>query len=81
MIAPKSANAAQNPSHLMPSELIDRCIGSKVWVVMTGDKEIEGLLLGLDVFVNLCLSQVCFMMLFCDKVSVRRAPLGRRLLC
>nr|GFC29137.1 sm-like protein LSM5 [Tanacetum cinerariifolium] len=23
---------ANNPSQLLPSELIDRCIGSKIWV-------------------------------------------------
>ncbi|KAK9804456.1 hypothetical protein WJX73_003983 [Symbiochloris irregularis] len=33
MIAPKKAAYQGNTSHLMPSELIDRCIGSKIWVV------------------------------------------------
>ena len=41
MIAPKRF---ANPSQILPSELIDRCIGSKVWVVMRGDKELEGTL-------------------------------------
>lgn len=44
MIAPKRQNLAGNPSQILPSELIDRCVGSKVWVVMRGDKEIEGTL-------------------------------------
>jgi U6 snRNA-associated Sm-like protein LSm5 len=45
MIAPKGKQAYQgNPSHLLPSELIDRCIGSKIWVLMRGDKEIVGTL-------------------------------------
>lgn len=44
MIAPKKQNLAGNPSQILPSELIDRCIGSKVWVVMRGDKELEGTL-------------------------------------
>ena len=26
----------QNASHLLPAELIDKCIGSKVWIIMTG---------------------------------------------
>lgn len=35
MIAPKQ-HAGQNPSHLLPAELMDRCVGSKVWVIMSG---------------------------------------------
>ncbi|KAJ8748018.1 hypothetical protein K2173_010178 [Erythroxylum novogranatense] len=35
---------ASNPSQLLPSELIDRCIGSKIWVIMKGDKELVGTL-------------------------------------
>jgi U6 snRNA-associated Sm-like protein LSm5 len=59
MIAPKKANVAgTNPSHLMPSELIDRCIGSQIWVVMKGDKELVGTLRGFDVFVNMVLEDV-----------------------
>jgi hypothetical protein len=44
MIAFKKQNLAGNPSQILPSELIDRCVGSRVWVVMRGDKEIEGTL-------------------------------------
>jgi U6 snRNA-associated Sm-like protein LSm5 len=44
MIAPKKANYQGNPSQILPSELIDRCVGSKIWVIMKGDKEIEGTL-------------------------------------
>ena len=56
MIAPKKASGLQgNPSHLMPSELIDRCIGSKIWVVMKSDKELVGTLRGFDVYVNMVL--------------------------
>ncbi|CAI5474520.1 unnamed protein product [Closterium sp. Naga37s-1] len=49
---------AHNPSHLMPTELIDRCIGSKIWVIMKGDKELVGTLRGFDVFVNMVLEDV-----------------------
>lgn len=42
-----------NPSHIMPAELMDRCIGSSIWVLMKGDKEITGTLRGFDVFVNM----------------------------
>ena len=53
MIAPKKPAVGNNPSHLMPSELIDRCIGSQIWVIMKGDKELVGTLRGFDVFVNM----------------------------
>lgn len=49
---------AHNPSHLLPSELIDRCIGSKIWVIMKGDKELVGTLRGFDVYVNMVLEDV-----------------------
>lgn len=49
---------AGNPSHLLPSELIDRCVGSKIWVIMRGDKELVGTLRGFDVFVNMVLEDV-----------------------
>eukprot|EP00877_Chromochloris_zofingiensis_P009357 jgi/Chrzof1/4675/Cz14g22120.t1 len=58
MIASKKATYQGNPSHLMPSELIDRCIGSKIWVIMKGDKEIVGTLRGFDVYVNMVLEDV-----------------------
>lgn len=58
MIAPKKANYSGNPSHLLPSELIDRCVGSKIWVIMRGDKELVGTLKGFDVFVNMVLEDV-----------------------
>jgi hypothetical protein len=44
MIAPKRASYQGNPSQILPSELIDRCVGSKIWVIMRGDKEIVGTL-------------------------------------
>lgn len=28
--------APNNPSQLLPSELIDRCIGSQIWVILKG---------------------------------------------
>lgn len=32
----KSGPQANNPSQLLPSELIDRCIGSQIWVILKG---------------------------------------------
>ncbi|KAF9787214.1 ribonucleoprotein LSM domain-containing protein, partial [Thelephora terrestris] len=39
-------------------ELIDRCIGSKIWVIMKNDREFTGTLLGFDDFVNMVLEDV-----------------------
>ena len=61
MIAPKKGTfqgSAANPSHLLPAELIDRCIGSRIWVIMKGDKELVGTLRGFDVYVNMVLEDV-----------------------
>ncbi|KAF3560768.1 hypothetical protein DY000_02011141 [Brassica cretica] len=50
--------ASNNLSQLLPSELIDRCIGSKIRVIMKGDKELVGVLKGFDVYVNMVLEDV-----------------------
>ncbi|ELT88979.1 hypothetical protein CAPTEDRAFT_188465 [Capitella teleta] len=39
-------------------ELVDKCIGSKIHIVMKNDKEIVGTLLGFDDFVNMVLEDV-----------------------
>uniref|UniRef100_A0A8I3S391 U6 snRNA-associated Sm-like protein LSm5 n=1 Tax=Canis lupus familiaris TaxID=9615 RepID=A0A8I3S391_CANLF len=46
-----AANATTNPSQLLPLELVDKCIGSRIHIVMKSDKEIVGTLLGFDDFV------------------------------
>ncbi|XP_030336243.1 U6 snRNA-associated Sm-like protein LSm5 isoform X1 [Strigops habroptila] len=60
-----AANAATNPSQLLPlgnrrrsRELVDKCIGSRIHIVMKSDKEIVGTLLGFDDFVNMVLEDV-----------------------
>ncbi|APA10023.1 hypothetical protein EAF04_003638 [Stromatinia cepivora] len=45
-------------SQLLPLELIDKCVGSKIWVVMKGDKEFTGTLTGFDDYVNMVLEDV-----------------------
>ncbi|KAF2222177.1 U6 snRNA-associated Sm-like protein LSm5 [Elsinoe fawcettii] len=45
-------------TQLLPLELIDKCVGSKIWVIMKGDKEFSGTLLGFDDFVNMVLEDV-----------------------
>ena len=47
-----------NLSALLPLELVDKCIGSVIWVLMKGDKEITGTLKGYDDFVNMVLEDV-----------------------
>ncbi|XP_015795962.1 U6 snRNA-associated Sm-like protein LSm5 [Tetranychus urticae] len=53
---------ATNPplaiSQLLPLELIDKCIGSKIHVIMKNEKEIVGTLLGFDDYVNMVLEDV-----------------------
>eukprot|EP00644_Phytophthora_capsici_P012708 jgi/Phyca11/567110/estExt2_Genewise1.C_PHYCAscaffold_230424 len=43
---------------ILPLELIDKCIGSKLWIVMKGDKEFIGTLRGFDDYVNMVLDDV-----------------------
>lgn len=31
------ASTASNPSTLLPLELVDKCIGSRIWVIMKGE--------------------------------------------
>ncbi|KAF7306829.1 U6 snRNA-associated Sm-like protein LSm5 [Mycena indigotica] len=45
-------------SQILPLELIDKCIGSRIWVVMKNDREFTGTLLGFDDFVNMVLEDV-----------------------
>lgn len=47
-----------NLSQLLPFELIDKCIGSKVRIIMKDDKELVGTLRGFDDYVNMVLDDV-----------------------
>lgn len=42
----------------LPLELIDKCIGSRLWIIMKGDKELVGTLRGFDDYVNMVLDDV-----------------------
>ena len=63
---PSSSSAASsssdgerpNLSALLPLELVDKCIGSPIWVLMKGDKEITGTLKGYDDYVNMVIEDV-----------------------
>jgi len=37
---------------ILPLELVDRCIGSRIWVVMKSEREFVGTLLGFDDYVS-----------------------------
>ena len=39
-------------------ELVDKCIGSRIHIIMKDDKEMVGTLLGFDDFVNMLLDDV-----------------------
>eukprot|EP00753_Platysulcus_tardus_P001806 PLAT11557.2.p3 GENE.PLAT11557.2~~PLAT11557.2.p3 ORF type:complete len:107 (-),score=39.68 PLAT11557.2:156-476(-) len=43
---------------VIPLELVDKCIGSRMWIIMKGDKELVGTLRGFDEFVNMVLDDV-----------------------
>lgn len=45
-------------SHQLPMELIDKCVGSKIHLVLKGNKEILGTLTGFDTFMNMVLTDV-----------------------
>ncbi|VDP96480.1 unnamed protein product [Trichobilharzia regenti] len=44
--------------HLLPLELVDKCIGSRIHIIMKNDKEMVGTLLGFDGYVNMVLVDV-----------------------
>mmetsp|Transcript_4839 Transcript_4839/g.5538 ORF Transcript_4839/g.5538 Transcript_4839/m.5538 type:complete len:97 (+) Transcript_4839:1-291(+) len=45
-------------AQLLPLELVDKCIGSRIWVIMKGNKEFVGTLSGFDDYVNMVLDDV-----------------------
>ncbi|RKP09062.1 LSM-domain-containing protein [Thamnocephalis sphaerospora] len=45
-------------TNVLRAELIDKCIGSRLWVVMKDEKEFVGTLEGFDDYVNMLLRDV-----------------------
>ncbi|KAI8806009.1 hypothetical protein BJ742DRAFT_818073 [Cladochytrium replicatum] len=43
---------------LLPLELIDKCIGSRIWVILKNEREFTGTLLGFDEYVTMVLENV-----------------------
>jgi U6 snRNA-associated Sm-like protein LSm5 len=54
---------------VLPLALIDKAVGSKLWVLMKGDKELVGTLKGFDEFVNMVLD---------DVIEYEYTPTGRK---
>ena len=60
---------------LLPLELVDKCIGSRIWVIMKGDKEVVGTLRGYDQVTNVILED-CAERVYSSESGVEEAPLG-----
>ncbi|KAA8491329.1 putative U6 snRNA-associated Sm-like protein LSm5 [Porphyridium purpureum] len=57
---------------ILPLEMIDRCIGSRIWIVMRGEREFVGTLRGFDDFVNVVLEDVTEYEETSDGLQVRK---------
>ena len=57
-------------SQLMPLELVDKCIGSRIHIIMRNDKEITGTLLGFDDFVNMVRFLYFFLFVLYNKAFI-----------
>lgn len=54
----KGVVVAQQAASYLPLALIDKCIGSRIWIIMKNDKELTGVLRGFDDYVNMVLDDV-----------------------
>lgn len=52
MTTTTSSAPAATPQ-ILPLELVDKCIGSSIWIIMRGERELVGTLRGFDEFVNI----------------------------
>jgi hypothetical protein len=52
LVSDLSPARTQAHFQVLSAELIDRCIGSRIWVIMKSDREFTGRLLGFDDFVS-----------------------------
>ncbi|CDR94409.1 snRNP Sm-like protein, putative [Babesia bigemina] len=42
----------------LPLALVDKCLGTKVWIIMKHEKEITGVLRGFDDYMNMVMEDV-----------------------
>lgn len=40
-------------SHILPLEMLDKCIGAKVWIIMKHEKELSGIMRGFDEYMRI----------------------------
>ncbi|CAO1315838.1 unnamed protein product [Diamesa hyperborea] len=66
----QSSSSTPAISTLLPLELVDKCIGSRIHILMKNEKEMFGTLLGFDDFVNMLLE---------DVTEYENTPEGRRI--
>ncbi|KAI9639566.1 like-Sm ribonucleoprotein [Dioszegia hungarica] len=65
-------------STILPLELVDRCIGSSIWVLMKNEREFVGTLMGFDDYVNMVLKDVKEYEVTAEGIT--ETPLGQTLL-
>lgn len=56
--------------HILPLEVMDKCIGRKMWVIMKETKEFYGTLVGFDEFLNMNLDD-------CKEYDVKEGTLRK----
>ena len=54
----KSTAATLGVGHILPLEVVDKCIGRQLWILMKGDKEFYGRLRGFDDYLNMIMEDV-----------------------
>lgn len=68
-------------TRILPLELIDKAIGSQIWILLRGTKEVVGTLRGFDDYVNLVLDDaVEFTPDPDDKSKIIKTPLETEIL-
>lgn len=53
-----STEASLGPAPILPLELVDKNIGSRIWVILRNGLEFKGTLIGFDDYVNMVLKDV-----------------------
>ena len=54
----RTTAATLGVGHILPLEVVDKCIGRQLWVLMKGEKEFYGRLKGFDDYLNMALEEV-----------------------
>jgi len=54
----KDSTPRPNLSQFLPLELVDKCIDSRIWIIMKDETEVCGILRGYDEYVNMVLDDV-----------------------